>query len=293
MPLMSTLHSEHDPEARTATLFVVATPIGNLADFSPRAREVLERVEVIAAEDSRISRRLLDGRQSRVRMIIVNEHREEAAVAELIELLLSGTDVALVSDAGTPLISDPGFRLVSAAHEAGVAVSPIPGPSAAIAALSAAGLPSDRFHFEGFLPARSGARTRRLMQLSDLPQTLVFYVPARDLVEILDDLIEVMGGQRRAAVARELTKLHETIRRDSLEALRDWVGADADQRRGEAVLVVSGHPDPRPAIDAQSLARELVNELPPSRAAKLLARLTGMTRQQAWQQIQTRTNQTK
>ncbi len=293
MPVMSNRHSEHDPETRSATLFVVATPIGNLADLSPRAREVLERVEVIAAEDSRISRRLLDGRQSRVRMIIVNEHREEAAVAELIDLLLSGTDVALVSDAGTPLISDPGFRLVSATHEAGVTVSPIPGPSAAIAALSAAGLASDRFHFEGFLPARSGSRTRRLMELSDFPQTLIFYVPARDLTEILDDLVVVMGGQRRAAVARELTKLHETIRRDSLEALRDWVKADPDQRRGEAVLVVSGHPDPQPAIHAQALARELVNELPPSRAAKILARLTGMTRQQAWQQIQTQTNQTK
>ncbi len=292
MPIMTNPQPGKDASPSPATLFVVATPIGNLGDLAPRARELLEQVEVIAVEDSRISRRLLDGRRTRARMIIVNEQREAAAVAELIEMLVEGTDVALVSDAGTPLVSDPGYRLVSAAHEAGVTVSPIPGPCAAIAALSAAGLPSDRFHFEGFLPARSGARTRRLMQLSNQPQTLIFYVPARDLPEVLGDLAAVMGRDRQAAVARELTKLHETIRQDSLEALHDWVGADADQHRGEAVLVVSGHPDPQPAIDAQSLARELAGELPPSRAAKLLARLTGMTRQQAWQQIQTQTNQT-
>ena len=292
MPPMSDQSSDPDRQAGPATLFVVATPIGNLSDLSPRARDVLERVEVIAAEDTRISRRLLEGRSERVRMVTVNEHREAAAVDELIKILLSGTDVALISDAGTPLISDPGFRLVAAAHGAGLAVCPVPGPSAAIAALSAAGLPSDRFHFEGFLPAKSAARTGRLMQLSDYPQTLIFYVPARDLVKVLADMTAVFGAQRQATLARELTKLHETIKRDSLAELKAWIAGDPDQCRGEAVLVVSGNPEPQPAINAQALARELADELPPSRAAKLLARLTGMTRQQAWNLIQTQTNQT-
>lgn len=292
MPAMSAQSSDRDRQVRSPTLFVVATPIGNLSDLSPRAREILERVEVIAAEDTRISRRLLGDRTRAVRMVTVNEHREASAVSELINLLLAGTDVALVSDAGTPLISDPGYRLVAAAHEAGVAVCPIPGPCAAVAALSVAGLPSDRFHFEGFLPAKSAARTRRLMQLSDQPQTLIFYVPARDLVEVVADMASVFGAQRQATLARELSKLHETIRRSALSELKDWISRDPNQLRGEAVLVVSGHPDPQPAINARALARELVNELPPSRAAKLLARMTNMTRQQAWNLIETLTKPT-
>ncbi len=269
------------------TLYIVATPIGNLADLSPRAREVLGQVAIVAAEDTRISRRLLDGRADSVSMVSVNEHSERGAVDGLISQLVGGRDVALVSDAGTPLISDPGYRLVAAAHEAGVRVCPLPGPCAAIAALSAAGLPSDRFFFEGFLPARSGARRKRLEVLSDQAGTLIFYVPARDLDAVLADLSEILGSDRLATMGRELTKLHETVRRSSLGELQTWVQADPNQSRGEAVLVVAGNPTPADAVNIQALARELAAELPPSRAAKVLARLTGLTRNQAWNALPT------
>lgn len=286
MPAMSgTTPNQQLPE-KTGTLFVVATPIGNLSDLSPRAQTVLDQVTVIAAEDTRISQRLLQDRRESVRMISVNEHSERGAVSGLIEQLKAGHDVALVSDAGTPLISDPGYRLVAAAHEAGVPVCPLPGPCAAIAALSAAGLPSDRFYFEGFLPSRQGARRKRLEALADQSGSLIFYVPARDLVPVLADMAEMLGAERLATLGRELTKLHETVRRDSLSSLRAFVAADTNQQRGEAVLVVAGNADSYEPISPQALARELAAELPPARAAKVLARLSGLTRQQAWDLVQ-------
>ena len=265
-----------------ATLWIVATPIGHLGDLSERARDLLETVPVIAAEDTRVSRRLLAGRRTGPRWIRLNEHSEERVVEEVLGLLRSGVDVALVSDAGTPLVSDPGYRLVSAAHAAGLPVSPIPGPCAAIAALSTSGLPSDRFWFEGFLPSRASARRRRLQALAAMPASIICYVPARDLVEVLADCIAVLGADRAATVARELTKRHETIRRGPLDELHAFCQDDPEQGRGEAVLVVAGSERAPATIDAAALAAELALELPPSRAARVLSKLSGLSRKEAW-----------
>lgn len=275
-------------EGDSGTLWVVATPIGNLEDISDRARSVLATVAVVAAEDTRVSSRLLGDRVERAEMVSLHEHNEARVVERLVERLQSGTDIALVSDAGTPLISDPGYRLVAAAHDAGVPVRTVPGPCAATAALSIAGLATDRFWFEGFLPAKPGARRKRLGELGGQTATLVFYAPARDLPAVLEDMIAAFGPGRRATLARELTKLHETVKRDELQSLHDWVAADPDQQRGEAVLVVAGNDRSAPAIDPNALAEELARELPPSRAAKILARLTGMNRQEAFALIETK-----
>ncbi|MDZ7790531.1 MAG: 16S rRNA (cytidine(1402)-2'-O)-methyltransferase [Xanthomonadales bacterium] len=270
----------------SGTLWVVATPIGNLDDLSPRAKSLLESVPLIAAEDTRVSSRLLAGRAERAEMVSLHEHNESRVVERLIEKLLGGSDIALVSDAGTPLISDPGYRLVAAAHDADVPVRTVPGPCAATAALSIAGLATDRFWFEGFLPPKPGARRKRLGELAGQAATLIFYAPARDLPAVLEDMTAAFGPDRRATLARELTKLHETVRRDALLPLHDWVAADPDQQRGEAVLVVAGSEDTAPAVDPNALAEELARELPPSRAAKVLARLTGMNRKEAFALIE-------
>lgn len=278
-------HPETSPKATSAaTLWVVATPLGHLEDFSPRARSVLENAPIVAAEDTRVSRRLVANNKDQ-RWVSVNEHSEKGLIDHIIGSLLAGQDVALVSDAGTPLISDPGFRLVSAAHDQGIRVSPVPGPCAAIAALSVAGLASDRFHFEGFLPPKSGARQARLRQLASLESTLIFYVPARDLLKALNDISETLGPKRLITLARELTKQFETIKRDSVGALSAWIESDSDQCRGEAVLVVEGASDPEPMISPQVLAEALRDSLPPSQAARLLGRVSGLSRQQAWQWI--------
>lgn len=272
--------------SETGTLFVVATPIGNLEDLSPRAAQVLGEVDLLAVEDTRITRRLSDLAGPLPRMVVLNEHSEQGRVGELIAGLLAGRSLALVSDAGTPLISDPGFRLVQAAHEAGVRVSPVPGPCAAIAALSVAGLPSDRFHFEGFLPPRQSARRRRLQALAEASETLLFFAPARELPAVLNDMVEVFGGQRLASLGRELTKRHETVWRAPLEDLAARVGADANQQLGEAVLVVAGSPDARAPIALDALIQALAAELPPSRAAKVLAALSHLDRREAFALIE-------
>lgn len=263
---------------------MVATPIGNLGDLSPRALSVLEAVELIAAEDTRISRRLISALDKK-HMVSLHEHSEASMVDGLVERLLAGQDIALVSDAGTPLISDPGYRLVAKAHEHGIVVSPIPGPCAAIAALSCAGLPSDRFFFEGFLPSKSAARQTRLRALSSMPSTIIFYVPARDLVGVIKDMIEAYGAERLAALAREITKQHETIHRNDLQGLLDFVAKDTNQSRGEAVLVVAGHPVPEKPILPAVLAPLLKDALPPSQAARVLSSASGLTRKEAWQLI--------
>jgi len=271
---------------KPGTLYVVATPIGHLEDLSPRARRVLESVNVVAVEDSRVSGRLFSQAKTRPRLMVVHEHNELALVNGLLGQLRSGHDVALVSDAGTPLISDPGYRLVGAAQEAGLRVSPVPGACAAIAALSVSGLATDRFYFEGFLPARQAARLGRLRALSEQTGTLVFYVPARDLIGVLDDACAALGPYRQAAVARELTKIHETVRRDELAALVDWIRQDEQQLRGEAVVLIDGQTRDRAPVVIDELARELARELPPARAAKVLARVSGMSRRAAWQRIE-------
>lgn len=284
---MVTMCSQVSGPAGTGTLWVVATPIGNLDDFSDRARALLESTPIIAAEDTRVTSRLLVGRGKPVELVSLHEHNEQRESPRLIKRLGEGADVVLVSDAGTPLVSDPGFRLVAAAHDAGVPVRSVPGPCAAVAALSVAGLPCDRFVFEGFLPARKSARRQRLSELAATRNSLIFYAPARDLPVILEDMVQSFGVERQATLARELTKLHETVRRDRLEELARWVVADADQQRGEAVLVVAGSSQPAAEINPDALAAELARELPPSRAAKVLAKLTGMTRQEAWHLIET------
>jgi 16S rRNA (cytidine1402-2'-O)-methyltransferase len=268
-------------DTESGRLWIVATPIGNLDDLSPRARSVLRDVDVIAAEDTRHSAPLLGMAGSRARTLALHEHNEREQTARIIEHLRAGEDVALISDAGTPLISDPGFRLVRAAREAGCTVSPVPGPCAAIAALSAAGLPSDRFVFEGFLPAKSSARRDRLQALSAEPRTLIFYESSHRIVDSLADMIAVFGAARAGVLARELTKLFETFIAATLGEIATRIAADANQQRGEFVLLVAGAEGD--AADAQlaegrrvfSLLRE---ELPPARAAKLAAAITGAPR---------------
>lgn len=281
----------HTPKPNSGTLWVVATPIGNLDDMSTRAKAILARVDVIAAEDTRTSRKLLPPRERPPEWVALHEHNEAGAVARLIDALRDGSDVALVSDAGTPLVSDPGYRLVAAAHDHGLRVSPMPGPCAAIAALSAAGLPSDRFRFEGFLPPRKSARRTRLEPLKRISETLIFYVPARDLDSIIGEFASIFGETRRAVIARELTKQFETIRRGELDELGAWVASDPDQLRGEAVVLVEGWQRPPDAgrtpsdevpLTAEQLAHALAGELAPARAARTIARLTGLDRKAAF-----------
>jgi len=262
-------------------LWIVATPIGNLDDISVRAREVLCAVDLIAAEDTRHSAALLRHIGSTVRTFALHEHNERAASDQLVERMREGAQIALISDAGTPLISDPGFRLVRAAREAGVVVSPVPGACAVIAALSVAGLPSDRFVFEGFLPAKSAARRAHLETVQAETRTLIFYESSHRIDETLNDALAVFGGERRAALARELTKLFETVVDGTLAELAARVAADADQRRGEFVLLVAGAAEDVDAarlLEGQRVFDLLRRELPPSRAAKVAAEITGAPR---------------
>jgi len=266
------------------TLFVVATPIGNRGDISQRAREVLAGVAVVAAEDTRHTGQLLSHYGIQARLVAVHEHNETRQVPGLIQRLQGGEDVALVSDAGTPLVSDPGYRLVTACIDAGVRVSPVPGPSAVMAALSVAGLPTDRFCFEGFLPARPGPRRKALAALASEPRTLVLLEASHRILASLGDMAEVFGGERQAVVARELTKTWETVLRGPLAALVRQVEADPDQRRGEFVVMLAGAP-PAVSDDAALLAvlGPLLDELPVKRAARVAARITGAPRNRLYQ----------
>ena len=263
-----------------ATLHVVATPIGNLGDLSPRALDTLRSVAAICAEDTRHTRQLLSHYGLDKPLVALHEHNEDALADRLVLRLLAGESLALVSDAGTPLVSDPGYRLVRAARAAGIRVSPLPGPCAFVAALSVAGLPSDRFVFEGFLPARAGARRERLQQLAAEPRTLAFYESAHRIVEALADMADVFGAQRPAVVARELTKLFETVHDGTLDQLHARVAADANQRKGEFVVLVQGAGDDADArvVEGRRLYSKLIEHLPPSTAAKLAAELSGAPR---------------
>ena len=266
---------------RSGKLWIVATPIGNLADLSPRAQQVLRDADLIAAEDTRHSAALLAQFGIATRTLALHEHNEREKSDELVRRLRAGVQIALISDAGTPLVSDPGFRLVRAARAAGISVSPVPGACAAIAALSAAGLPSDRFVFEGFLPPRSAARRAHLQMLAGETRTLVFYESSHRIEECLRDCAQAFGGSRQGVLARELTKLYETILDGTLADLSARVAADADQRRGEFVLLVAGA---EAGDEAAKLAQGrrvfeiLRRELPPSRAAKLASEITGASR---------------
>lgn len=267
-------------------LYIVATPIGNLQDISARALDILGQVARIAAEDTRHSKKLLSHYGINTPMVALHEHNEEKQTGGLLRQLESGNDLALISDAGTPLISDPGYHLVQAARAAGVCVVPVPGPSAGIAALSAAGLPSDRFVFEGFLPPKQAARRQRLEVLRDEPRTLVFFESPHRVVDCLDDMVGVFGADRQAVIARELSKLYETIEDGTLAALCDWISADRDRLKGEFVILVHGAPVKDKAdIDAHDLQvlQILLQELPLKQAAALAARITGVPKNRLYE----------
>ncbi len=269
--------------AQAGVLYVVATPIGNMGDISARARTILAAVSAVAAEDTRHTGLLLRELGLERPLISLHEHNERARCAELVGRLRAGESIALVSDAGTPLISDPGYQLLRAVQEAGIVVTPVPGPCAAIAALSAAGLPSDRFCFEGFLPSRAVARRRRLAELAAETRTLVIYEAPHRIADCLLDLAAACGESRRACVARELTKHFETFYRGSLGELAARAKSDADMQRGECVVLIEGAAEVSPGgtrLD-ETLA-VLLQYLPPSAAAAAAARLTGTRRNDAY-----------
>jgi 16S rRNA (cytidine1402-2'-O)-methyltransferase len=269
----------------SGTLYVVATPIGNLGDLTPRAREVLASVALIAAEDTRHTRQLLQTCGIGTALTSLHEHNEGQKSAELVARLARGDSIALVSDAGTPLVSDPGFDLVAAARREGIAVVAIPGACAAIAALSVAGLPTNRFVFEGFLPAKAVARGERLLLLAGEERTLIFYEAPHRLAEVLRDMAATLGAERRASISRELTKRFETTYSGTLAELSAAAERDSDMARGEIVIVVSGAPAAGTALElnTDSLLRALLQELPPSQAAKVAAHLTGGKRSELYE----------
>ena len=271
-----------------ARLYVVATPIGNLDDISARAVEVLGGVDLIAAEDTRHTLKLLNRYGLDSPLSSLHEHNEEKQAPILVEKLLGGSSVALVSDAGTPLISDPGFRLVKLALESGIEVVPIPGPSAITAALSVSGLPTDRFTFEGFLPSRKSARLKRLAGLKTESGTMVFFESGHRIRECLDDMSKVFGPDRLVALCRELTKRFETILRGDLELILRKLEDDPDQSRGELVLVVSGSygQDSDHMPEAEKLARALREHLGLSQAARVAARIHGVSRRELYQRLE-------
>jgi 16S rRNA (cytidine1402-2'-O)-methyltransferase len=259
------------------SLYVVATPIGNLADITLRALEVLKRVDVIAAEDTRLAQRLLRHYGITTRLMAVHEHNERSAAQKIVQLLVQGKSVALVSDAGTPAISDPGALVVAAVRNAGHAVVPLPGPNAALCALSAAGLAAPHFLFYGFLPQQAAARKRELAALKSLPYTIVFYEAPHRVVASVADIAAVLGGARAVTIARELTKIFETIHTCVLNDAPAWFAQDANRLKGEFVLLVEGAPAAVQADDgATRHALELLmRELPLKQAVKLAADITG------------------
>ncbi|KQQ67695.1 methyltransferase [Pseudomonas sp. Leaf127] len=269
------------------SLYVVATPIGNLDDMSVRALKVLREVALIAAEDTRHSMRLMQHFGIATPLAACHEHNERAEGSRFIERLLAGDNVALISDAGTPLISDPGYHLVRQARAAGIAVVPVPGACALIAALSAAGLPSDRFIFEGFLPAKATGRRSRLEQLLEEPRTLIFYEAPHRILECLQDMEAIFGAERPALLARELTKTFETLKGLPLAQLRAFVEADSNQQRGECVVLVAGWsaPEGEEAVNAEArrVLDLLLQDLPVKRAAALAAEITGVRKNLLYQ----------
>jgi len=228
------------PDVSPGTLYLVATPIGNLADITQRAISVLDQVDVIAAEDTRHSQRLLSYLGIKTKLLAYHEHNEEQVTPKLLDELESGKAIALISDAGTPLISDPGYRLVAQAHDREVKIVPIPGVCAAITALSAAGLATDSFAFEGFPPAKQGARLQFFEPFAKQKRSLIFYVSCHRIIDTLKDMQTVFGETRRVTFARELTKTFETIKRMTLAELIPWVEGDLNQRKGEIVVIVQG-----------------------------------------------------
>jgi 16S rRNA (cytidine1402-2'-O)-methyltransferase len=279
------LHNEH-PQKLECALYVVATPIGNLRDITLRALEVLAAVEVVAAEDTRNTAHLLSHHGiSANKLIAVHQHNEKGAARKIITLLQSGQSVALVSDAGTPAVSDPGAVLVHAVRTAGLRVIPIPGANAAVTALSAAGLNEPHFLFYGFLPNKSAARRAELRELLDLRCALVFYEAPHRILECVADLCAVLGGERQIVLAREITKLFETIHSCTLAEAEAWLLSDSNQQRGEFVVMVSAAPA-QPGLSAETLSTLslLLEELPLKQAVQLAAKISGANRNELYQQ---------
>ncbi|MEW6993578.1 16S rRNA (cytidine(1402)-2'-O)-methyltransferase [Colwelliaceae bacterium MEBiC 14330] len=258
-----------------ATLYIVATPIGNLADISQRAIDVLKQVDVIACEDTRHTKKLLSAFSINNKTLSLHDHNERQRQEQVATMLKEGKSIALVSDAGTPLISDPGFHLVRHCRSLGLKVSPIPGACAAISALSVAGLPTDRFSFEGFLPSKSGARQATLQALANEPRTMVFYDAPRRAIDTVKDIVTTLGGERYIVIARELTKTFETIHSDSAENLLNWLEQDANQLKGEMVLIIEGYQAAENEISAEVIntLKLLLAEMKPKKACAITAEI--------------------
>jgi 16S rRNA (cytidine1402-2'-O)-methyltransferase len=275
----------------SGTLFVVATPIGNREDLSPRARQTLENVDLIAAEDTRHTGRLLSHFGVKTPLFALHDHNEEKVVVRLINDMRDGKSIALVSDAGTPLISDPGYRLVAAAHAASIRVTPVAGPSAITAALSAAGLPTDRYCFEGFLPAKKKARKDRLAALASEPRSLVFFESVHRIRDSLDDLVAAFGSDRNAFIGRELSKMHEQCVQAPLADLLRQVDEGDIPSKGEFVLIVCGSEETQSMpLAVDHLLRDLAEHLPPKVVAKIAAKATGESRNDLYERLLTLTD---
>ncbi len=270
----------------SGTLFIIATPIGNLEDLTPRARQTLAEVDLIAAEDTRHTGRLLSHIGVKSRLMALHDHNEEKSVATIIRRLQDGQSVALVSDAGTPLISDPGYRLVCAARDNDIVMSPIPGANAAIAALSVAGLATDRFSFEGFGPAKKSARREWLRALASETRTMVFYESVHRIADCLGDMVEIFGASRAAFVGRELTKMHEQCVQSSLRSLQEMLADGTIVSKGEFVIAVAGA-DEKPAslLDVDWLLLQLAEDLPAKKVAKIAARISGRKKNQLYDRL--------
>jgi len=268
-------------------IYVVATPIGNLSDMSPRAIDTLNLVDLILAEDTRHSFPLLQHFKIQTRCQAFHEHNEKQLSEQFCQRVLAGESLAIISDAGVPLISDPGFPLIKLAHDYAIKIEPIPGACAAITALSASGLATDRFSFEGFLPHKSSARKKTLQSLVDEQRTLIFYESPRRVLETLEDMYEVMGGDRQAVLARELSKLFETIHKAPLNKLLEFVSNDKNQQKGEIVLLLAGNTEAKTqdaiSIDIHHLLSTLLAELPLKQAVKLASEITGHKKNQVYQ----------
>lgn len=273
---------------KAGCLYIVATPIGHLADMTRRAVETLKSVDLIAAEDTRHSRKLLASLGINTRLVALHDHNERTKSHGLVERMQQGQTIALISDAGTPMISDPGYHFVRAAQEAGIRVSPIPGASAVITALSASGLSANRFYFHGFLPEKRAARKAVLSELGQIPETLVFYESGKRVSAAFADLCDAFGEDREAVIARELTKLHETIVRDSLKNLRAGLQSGDLEQRGEFVVLVEGHRATADNVDEQAVNRMidvLITELPAGKVASMISKILDVPRKQVYQQV--------
>lgn len=276
----------HTASINAGTLYIVATPIGNLEDMTPRAVRTLSEVDLIAAEDTRHSGKLLRHFGIGAKTEAIHEHNERNQVPRLVEILKGGKSIAFITDAGTPLVSDPGYHLVRAARQSGIRVVPVPGACAAMAALSVAGLPSDRFVFEGFPPAKSAARRAVFEKLCEEARTLIFYESPHRILESLKDMSDIFGNGREAVLARELTKQFETLRSGSLAELLEWVGRDANQQLGEFVILIQGVARAEQgAMDEETLRvlKILLDELPVSQAAALAAKIIGLKKNKVYE----------